>query len=377
MILRVMHYSVVTGSLEYKSGTIETSVAVSQNAQLQWLGALDVTTGLVGHWSLDSDGSDSSGNSLDGSLGGNASIDTSVPTNQIGTGKISLDGINDYLDLSAHAATLQSGQIEAEVAISETAQQQYAGVLAPNTAPTFGVGDGSVTTAIGAGNDSAQSTVMLPDGKFLVVGYSHNGSDNDFVLARYNADGSLDTNFNGTGIVTTAVGTGFDNASDIIVQPDGKILVAGGSNNGSDNDMALVRYNADGTLDTSFGGGDGIATLGFGFGSDSASSVLLQADGKIVLVGNAYNGSYQDVAVVRYNADGTLDTSFSGDGKTTIALSATSDYGIDGALQADGKILVTGQANNSLNNKTFVLRLDTNGVLDTSFSGRRYCHYRC
>ena len=106
------------------------------------------------------------------------------------------------------------------------------------------------------------------------------------------------------------MGAGNDAGYSVTVQADGKILVAGLSLIGGNNDFALVRYNSDGTLDTSFGGGDGIATTAVGAGNDGGYSVMVQADGKIVVAGTSNNGSNDDFAVVRYNSDGSLDTSF-------------------------------------------------------------------
>ena len=106
---------------------------------------------------------------------------------------------------------------------------------------------------------------------------------------RYNADGTLDTSFDSDGIVTTDFGPGDDRAFSVVVQPDGKILVAGDSDNGSNIDFALVRYNADGSLDTSFDGNGRLIT-DFGSGDDRGYSVALQPDGKIVVAGRTGNG---------------------------------------------------------------------------------------
>jgi uncharacterized delta-60 repeat protein len=100
-------------------------------------------------------------------------------------------------------------------------------------------------------NDWAFSVIQQADGKLVVAGTSYNGSNYDVALVRYNADGSLDTGFDGDGKVTTAIGTGYDEGYSVIQQADGKLVVAGTSYNGSNNDFALVRYNADGSLDTS------------------------------------------------------------------------------------------------------------------------------
>src|SRR3990167_3434132 len=118
---------------------------------------------------------------------------------------------------------------------------------------TFGTG-GIVTTIIGSGSfksDVAYSVAIQSDGKIVVTGYNNN-ANNDFALVRYNTNGSLDTTFNSTGIVTTAIGSSSDVGRSVAIQSDGKIVVAGYSYNGSNNDFALVRYNTDGTLDTTF-----------------------------------------------------------------------------------------------------------------------------
>src|SRR6476659_154052 len=215
--------------------------------------------------------------------------------------------------------------------------------------PTFS-GDGKQTTDFGFGSGSAEATVRQPDGKIVVAG-STPGGDYRFALARYNPDGSLDTSFSSDGKQTTDLG-GFDQANGVALQADGKIVVVGFTGGG---DFALARYNSNGSLDTSFSG-DGMQTTDFG-GNDQAKAVAVQGDGKIVVAGNGGPGG----AVARYNPNGSLDTSFSGDGKqTTNFLSAS---GI--ALQGDGKIAVVGSSGNDFG----LARYNANGSLDTSFSG--------
>ncbi len=194
-------------------------------------------------------------------------------------------------------------------AYSSATESASLNVQSVNDAPAFLIGDGKLTTAIGTGEDGGQSVTLQPDGKILVAGYSSNGSHNDFALVRYNADGSLDSTFDGDGKLTTAIGTSNELGYSLTLQPDGKILVAGQSFNGSHNDFALVRYNADGSLDTTFDG-DGKLTTAIGNDHDYGLSVTLQPDGKILVAGSSRNGSKWDFALVRYNADGSLDTSF-------------------------------------------------------------------
>ncbi|MBP7449368.1 MAG: T9SS type A sorting domain-containing protein [Flavobacteriales bacterium] len=227
--------------------------------------------------------------------------------------------------------------------------------------------DGKVTTSFGAGDAVGYSVAIQPDGKIVVAGSAYNGTNKDFALARYNTDGTLDNSFSVDGKVTAPFGTGDDIGQSVAIQADGKILVAGYSNNGTDNDFALARYNTDGTLDNSFSV-DGKVTTAVGMGDDRGQSVALQPDGGIVVVGYAHNGIDQDFALVRYNADGTLDNSFSTDGKVTTDFGMGHDYGKSVAIQPDGKILVTGYANNGTDDDFALARYNMDGTLDNSFS---------
>jgi len=196
--------------------------------------------------------------------------------------------------------------------------------------PSFS-GDGRQTTDFAGRFDGGSDVALQPGGKVVVAG----GSNSDFALARYNADGSLDTSFSGDGKETTDFAGDSDSAWGVAVQPGGKVVVAGGSNS----DFALARYNADGSLDTSFSD-DGKQTTDFGGGFDYGSDVAIQPDGKIVVVGEGAG----DFALARYDADGSLDASFSGDGKQTTDFAGGYDGGRGVALQPDGKIVAVGSA---------------------------------
>ncbi len=226
--------------------------------------------------------------------------------------------------------------------------------------------DGMVTTAIGSDNDLAQSVAVQSDGKIVVAGYGNTGTNDDFAVVRYNANGSLDASFDSDGKVTTAVGSGRDRAFSVAVQSDGKVVAAGYSHNGTNNDFAVVRYNADGSLDTGFDS-DGMVTTAVGSGSDLAFSVVVQSDGKIITAGYSHNGTNNDFAVVRYNADGSLDTGFDSDGKVTTAVGTGGDDARSMVLQSDGKIVVAGYSENGSNNDFAVVRYSADGSLDTSF----------
>ena len=236
-------------------------------------------------------------------------------------------------------------------------------------------GDGKLNTDFGGGDDIINSISIQTDGKIIVAGSTLDGMNSDFAIARYNTDGSLDNSFDFDGKVTTSIGTTGDHIRSIALQADGKIIVAGHSYNATDRDFAVARYNVDGSLDNSFDS-DGIVTTEFvsilGTGNESASSVNIQSDGKIILVGYTQNGSQNNFAVVRYNTDGSLDNSFDSDGKLTTDFGLGSATAMSSKLQNDGKLVVAGwsTADSTSSDADFaVARYNTDGSLDTSFDG--------
>lgn len=235
---------------------------------------------------------------------------------------------------------------------------------------TFGT-DGVATVSFGGQDALLNDMVVQPDNKIIATGYWNDGNNrSDFIVIRLNADGSLDTSFNGTGKLTIAFGTGEDVAESIALQSDGKILVAGYSFTGSYTDFSLARINIDGTLDTTFSG-DGKLTTDFLGNNDYAKAIAINKDGKIAVAGYSYGSNAADFAVAKYNTDGSLDTSFSSDGKQVITLGANNDNAIGVAFQNDNKILVGGAyfRSNSARDDFAIIRLNTNGALDTTFSG--------
>jgi len=234
--------------------------------------------------------------------------------------------------------------------------------LPVNTRPYFGAGgDGSVTTPVpGSALDFGFDSVVQSDGKVIVAGAS-NLADFDFSLVRYNADGSIDQTFGGgDGIVTFDAG-GNEFGFDVALQTDGKIIVVGQTDIGADNDILVARFNSDGTLDTTFDG-DGYAITNVS-GDDNSGAIAIQTDGKIVVAGDN-DGGGNDFSVVRYNTDGSLDTTFDSDGILTLDFGGSSfDTATAVALQSDGKIVVGGLSSLQFG----LIRLTTTGVLDTSF----------
>ena len=233
---------------------------------------------------------------------------------------------------------------------------------------TFGT-SGVVTTPIGTGNDEASALALQSGGKIVLGGFGHNGTHEDFALTRYSAAGVLDTTFGSSGIVTTAAGSGTNQGFGVALQSDDKIVMVGEVSSGAVVDFGLTRYNSDGTVDISFGK-DGKVTTDFNSGArDYGAAVAIQSDGKIVATGRSTKGSATDFAVARYKTDGSLDTTFDTDGKVTTDFSSGEDRPYAIAVQSDGKIVVVGytRATGNSNYKFAIARYDTDGSLDSTF----------
>jgi uncharacterized delta-60 repeat protein len=212
------------------------------------------------------------------------------------------------------------------------------------------------------------SVAAQQDGKIVVAGYADIGGVDQFALVRYNSDGSLDTSFNSNGKVTTAIGTGTCKGEGVTLQEDGKIVVVGHSFNAeSQSCFAVIRYGTDGSLDTSFG--DSGKTTTAVAKQSNADSVAMQSDGKIVVAGNAFiDRNNNDFGIGRYNANGKLDSSFNQTGKATADFGAH-DLGHSVAVHGDGRIVVAGYTSNESKKQCALACFKPNGSLDTSFNG--------
>ena len=218
-------------------------------------------------------------------------------------------------------------------------------------------------------------SVIQTDGRiltaftFLVRWGTGFPAESRFGVFRCNADGTLDTGFGSGGVVITPISSGLDVAHSIAIQMDGKIVVTGQSQTNSNSDwrLTVVRYHPNGSLDTGFGTG-GIATTptGITYWNPPLDAVAIQTDGKIVAATTIENGSNRDFALVRYNPNGSLDTTFNGTGKVITPITNGNDYAHSVAIQADGKIVVAGAGDYGSDFYDLVVRYQGDGARPTS-----------
>lgn len=225
--------------------------------------------------------------------------------------------------------------------------------------PTFD-GDGKQTVIFASGNSSANSVLVQPDGNIVAAG-SVISVPYAFAVARLTPTGALDTTFNSTGTQTVVFGIG-DYCFSCMLQTDSKIVLTGSAQLPGGSSFAVARLTPSGALDTTFNT-TGTTTIAFpGYTNAYGREGVLQSDGKILVVGDLAG---EDVGVVRLNTDGSLDTSFNGTGRVVIPVIGESDAGNTIVLQADGKIIVTSLGYDNL--EAFIARLNSDGSLDTSF----------
>lgn len=215
-----------------------------------------------------------------------------------------------------------------------------------------------------APSPAAVAIGIQPDGKIVVAGAN-------FELLRFNPDGSADNAFGDAGKVAPRFTENnvslVAEASSLILQSDGKAVIGGTiSTSGSQYDFAVARFNANGSLDTAFGT-NGLVRTDFVGKTDVAEALAITTDGKIVAAGYAFTDTRADFAAARYNADGTLDTTFSGDGKATAGFAGRTDVAYAVSIQAEGKILLGGYASNGVDTDFALFRLTSDGSPDTAF----------
>jgi uncharacterized delta-60 repeat protein len=239
--------------------------------------------------------------------------------------------------------------------------------------------DGRVTTVIapGAMLDRVLGLAMAPGGRIVAAGICDMGvtTGADMCFARYNDDGSLDTTFDTDGRLTTAIAptNGGDTANSVVVLPDGRIVAAGWCNMGgaTGSDICVTRYLSSGALDPSFDvDGRATAAVGPGTAPDAGQSIGIQADGRIVVGGNCDMGAPTgyDTCIVRFNDDGSLDAALAGDGAATAAIAPAAgvDFGYALALLPDGRAAVAGNCNmgGATGQDVCVVQFSSGGVAD-------------
>lgn len=245
-------------------------------------------------------------------------------------------------------------------------RHQASGVLDPS----FGDG-GVVLTDFAPASAYGESVVLQPDGRILVGGYREQASS-DFILARYNADGSLDANFGVGGRVTIDVRATADANGNLALMPDGRLVIGGSSvdpADGNRSDMAASRVLADGGLDNSFGTA-GKFMANFGGGSSLAFALAVDSTGRTLLGGARKSGVPDDLAVVRLTSSGVADPSWGTGGLVTTDFAGRGDVATALTVQEDGRIIAVGTSGvgTSIEDIGIVLaRYLPNGALDNTF----------
>lgn len=229
-------------------------------------------------------------------------------------------------------------------------------------------GDGLLTVDLGF-DDFATSVAIQNDQKIVFCGFSGFGSTVDMALVRLNPDGSYDNTFGTNGVVITDVNLSTDLNNELVIQPDGKIVTAGFNNASSQINFVVCRYNTDGTLDQTFGNG-GISITAGPESNAVAYGASLQTDGKILVTGLSNNGTNNDVVVARFNTNGSLDYTFSYDGFAVYDVTGMNDVAYAVRQLSDGGILVAGKTENPVTNdaEMLVVKFNSVGVLDNTFS---------
>lgn len=245
---------------------------------------------------------------------------------------------------------------------------------------TFGAAGKAVTAVSSNGSDEVHGVAVQADGKIVVVGTERPNpnyfEDYDMTVTRYNTNGTLDNSFASAGKLVFSLGMYSDVAKAVAIQADGKILVGGYTQtrrwtvNGAVGDayeFALARLNSNGSFDSTFGSSGRVSTnvSGTEYSYDRASAIKLQLDGKIVLAGCG--------GLVRYLANGSLDTNFGGGGKVLTPICTESNAL---AIQSDGKLLVGGKPTvvdiykNPYGDGFAIARFNSNGTLDSRFGSK-------
>lgn len=220
--------------------------------------------------------------------------------------------------------------------------------------------NGIVTTSLTVYQDIAYAVAIQTDGKIVVAGQSYNGTNNVLVLARYDTNGNLDNSFDSDGKIISNIPADFLGLVGLSIQSDGKIVAVAG-----DGDFIVARFNSNGSYDNTFGTG-GVASTDFG-NFDYGKTVAIQADGKILAAGKSADANYiADFSIARYLSNGTLDNTFGTGGKLKINLGSAHECVTSIAIQNNGSIILAGYSS-YVNLDCALLRLTSAGTVDNTF----------
>ena len=225
--------------------------------------------------------------------------------------------------------------------------------------------NGKATVLVETANSTAKALAIQQDGKIVVAGHYDNNFYNDAAVVRFNSNGTIDTTFGNTGVVRLVLSNQFDEFQDVAIQSDNHIVLAGLTSQNSTPDFLLIRMQPDGSPDPFFGV-NGQVTTDFGGNTDGIYSLLLQPDNKILVSGSTNIGSCY-FAAARYLENGTLDPTFGTGGKVQVLSGARLDNCYGMALQTDSSIVLVGTHHSGAIDNYMVVRLTKLGVPDNTF----------
>lgn len=290
-------------------------------------------------------------------LNPDGSLDLSYGTNGISVlpGQVFLLDLHYQLDIDS--------QNRAIVALTEGDAISVYRLLPTGAIDTDFSFDGLVTVDFSLETELLADVEVQPDDRIMVATSTNEG----LAVARLNTDGTFDTSFGTNGKQAHGL-QGMEQAEDMVIQPNGKILVCGQTDNGFGNWVGIIRMNADGTLDSSFDDdGQQVKIIN---SNERANAIFLQPDGKILVAGRSIISAFDQRGILlRYNSDGSEDNTFDTDGLLTVNFSGMVDWLVTGLVQPDGKILTGGVYNNdAADMPIWVTRVNSDGTFDTEFS---------
>lgn len=292
----------------------------------------------------------------------NADGTTDYTFGSAGKAYVDFNGLTDRahdVDVQSDGSIVLSGHAGVTSTAGPSNDFAVARLTASGGLDTTFSSDGRATVNIAGATDLGAAAALQADGAIVVVGRVgvSGGATPDVGAVRFTATGDLDAAFGAAGIVRIDYGsTGWDEATDVAVQSDGKIVIAGHVTLTTTSDYLIARLNVNGTRDTAFGT-NGMTTLAFGALQDAASALAIQPDGGILVVGVASSSTVADMGIARYLNNGSLDTAFGGTGTLSIDFFGAADDAKALVIQPDGKVIVAGEARNGTSNELGLIRV--------------------